>query len=464
MAKTPPPTPWQKTLDFIKLVLKPLKQHPHRTAVISLIVLGVATRFWLFGYPNQAVFDEVYFGKFVSSYFTHDYFFDIHPPLAKLLIAGFAWLFQFNPNQSFASIGTAYTGSSYMVLRFLPGLGGAFLPVVFYGIGRRLGWKLSTSALIGLAVCFDTALIAQSRFILIDSFLLLFGFGSLWAYLGWRNTRKWWWLLAAAALAGMAMSVKWTGLTFVALPVIIEALTWKSWSRTLRVYAAYALIPFVLYVSFFAVHLTLLNHSGEGDAFMTPEFQKTLVGSTYRDSPDITPLPLAGKIIELNYQMYDANARLTADHPYGSKWYGWPFMQKPISYWVEGTNQIWLIGNPIVWLGSTVGVLITIWLLLTKKLKPRERKAVYFLLVGYLINYLPFIGITRVMFLYHYLIPLGYALLLSGIALERLNRKQQSWVLAAILVGFLAMIPFAYGVTPSILSTLVRSIFPILPN
>jgi dolichyl-phosphate-mannose-protein mannosyltransferase len=90
----------------VKSAIAFLKKYQHSIAISVLLALGLLTRFWLFGYPNTAVFDEVYFGKFVSAYYTHQYFFDIHPPLGKLLIAGFAWLFHYTPTQSFDSIVT----------------------------------------------------------------------------------------------------------------------------------------------------------------------------------------------------------------------------------------------------------------------------------------------------------------------------------------------------------------------
>ena len=40
----------------------------------------------------QVVFDEYHFGKFVNGYITGEYFFDIHPPLGKLLLCLVAWM------------------------------------------------------------------------------------------------------------------------------------------------------------------------------------------------------------------------------------------------------------------------------------------------------------------------------------------------------------------------------------
>lgn len=38
-------------------------------------------------------------------------------------------------------------------------------------------------------------------------------------------------------------------------------------------------VPFILYLSFFWVHFTVLTHSGPGDTFMSPAFQETLIGN-----------------------------------------------------------------------------------------------------------------------------------------------------------------------------------------
>ena len=60
--------------------------------LLLLTLLALATRFYNLAHPAEIVFDEQHFGKFISAYLTGEYFFDIHPPLGKLMIAGVAKL------------------------------------------------------------------------------------------------------------------------------------------------------------------------------------------------------------------------------------------------------------------------------------------------------------------------------------------------------------------------------------
>ena len=148
------------------------------------------------------------------------------------------------------------------------------------------------------------------------------------------------------------------------------------------------------------------------------------------------------KFIELNKQMYDANKRLTATHPYSSKWYAWPLMTRPIYYWNEGFAKIYLMGNPIIWWASTFGI---VYILFSTAI---ARKKFFWLVSGaYLLNMLPFIGIDRAMFLYHYFIGLIIAIIALVYYIDSLeNRKKAFAVLFALsFVAFIIYAPISYG-------------------
>src|SRR3989344_8292071 len=109
--------------------------------ILIILILSVVVHFAFFGYPKETVFDEVHFGKFISGYMTGEYFFDIHPPLGKLIIAGMGYLGGFAPGFSFMNIGEKFPDDLYMWLRFLPALAGAILPLVIYFLVRGLGFS-----------------------------------------------------------------------------------------------------------------------------------------------------------------------------------------------------------------------------------------------------------------------------------------------------------------------------------
>ena len=118
---------------------------PPRIIAITFLIASFALHFVGIWYPAEAVFDEVHFGKFISAYFTGEYYFDIHPPLAKLMVAGVAALSGFEPKSAFAVIGEGYPDYQYVWLRFLPALFGSLLPALVYLLTFRLGVFLQVS-------------------------------------------------------------------------------------------------------------------------------------------------------------------------------------------------------------------------------------------------------------------------------------------------------------------------------
>ena len=437
------------------------KYLPKSWPVWLILVVSALVHFAYFGYPNQTVFDEVHFGMFITGYFTGEYFFDIHPPLAKLLMSLAGYFGGFRAGFSFSNIGEAFPDHSYLALRLLPTLAGVFLPIIIYWLARRLKFSTLTSTGLGLLVAIDAALLVQSRFMLLDSFLLFFGFSALLSYLRYRENPGIKNIIITGLLAGLAGSVKWTGFSFLGIILIWEMAGFvsKLWHpeilRKLFGPILIVVLAGLIYFSTFAVHFALLPKSGQGDAFMSPEFQAGLIGNSYQNDPNIKPLGLLSKFVQLNTEMYRANQNLTATHPYGSQWYTWPWLQRPIYYWNQnfGNGQegrIYLLGNPIIWWISSIAML---WLLLTLLsrwfLREGNASAAKLIAGGYLFNLLPFIGITRVMFLYHYFSALIFALLALGYVIDSTSgkTKKATWVAILLLsvLAFFYFAPLSYG-------------------
>jgi dolichyl-phosphate-mannose-protein mannosyltransferase len=84
--------------------------------------------------PPTCRFDEVHFGKFAAYYITGAYYFDVHPPLAKMLLGLAGWFVGFDGGFEFESIGDHYhaAGVPYVGLRALPAfLGSVTVPLVY---------------------------------------------------------------------------------------------------------------------------------------------------------------------------------------------------------------------------------------------------------------------------------------------------------------------------------------------
>ena len=188
---------------------------------LVLLTVGLATRFWGLGTPATVVFDEVHWGRYLSSYFTGNYYFDVHPPLGKLIYAGWAYLWGFTPAFIF-ELSASYNGAWALILRGLPAFIGAMLPLIVYAFALDLGYRRKMAALAGFLIAIDGALIGISRLILLDPFLLLFGFTALWSYRRGSKTGAAWGLFIPGALAGLAFSIKWTGLSFLGLITLLE--------------------------------------------------------------------------------------------------------------------------------------------------------------------------------------------------------------------------------------------------
>ena len=105
-----------------------------------LLVLSVVLHFYKLGEPSQIVFGEVHFGGYVNAYCGDGrYFFDIHPPHAKLLIAGAAALGGYAGEQDYAKADAPITKVSPALLRLVPALFGTLLPFIGFAFLRELG-------------------------------------------------------------------------------------------------------------------------------------------------------------------------------------------------------------------------------------------------------------------------------------------------------------------------------------
>jgi len=441
-----------------------LRKNKNPIFIITILILSLITHFIFWGYPSETVFDEVHFGKFASGYLTQEYFFDIHPPLGKLLITATGNLGGYSNNFNFENIGDKYPDSSYVWLRLVPIIAGTLLPLIIYFLARKLKISEILSFVAATLVILENSLLVQSRFILLDSMLLFFGFLGLFLYFTAKENKSYLFFIASGISLGACASIKWTGLSFIALIVVWEILIYvyrlikkkKVKPSLLAIKLSVILVTFfVVYFATFAVHFTVLKKSGPGNGYMSKSFQKTLEGSSYQDNSDIKASNIFSKFTELNIEMFDSNQRINTEHPYQSKWYTWPIMARPIYYWNsqdEGEiGRIYLLGNPFIYWAAFFAIMVTIInSFLRKEWRTKKEKIVIFLILGYLINLLPFIFIKRPMFLYHYLAALIFGILALVYLIDRIkNNKIKKTIIAALIIialaTFIYLAPLSYG-------------------
>lgn len=238
--------------------------------------------------------------QFASYYLKRSYFFDVHPPFGKLLFAFAGWLVGYDGAFNFDNIGDSYITNKvpYVAYRSMPATLGSLTVAVVFMIMWESGYSLPACLVAAGLVLFDNAHIAQTRLILLDATLVLGMALSVYSYVKFYKQRdapfgpNWWkWLLFTGFSLSCTISTKYVGVfTFfsIGVPVAIDlwdlldinrrpALSMQRFVRHLSARATGLIIfPFLIYLFWFQVHFAVLNRSGPGDDFMTPEFQETL--------------------------------------------------------------------------------------------------------------------------------------------------------------------------------------------
>ncbi|MFH1956431.1 MAG: phospholipid carrier-dependent glycosyltransferase [Patescibacteria group bacterium] len=431
--------------------------------IIILILLGLAllTRFFYFNFPPEVVFDEVHFGSFIRSYFTHENYFDIHPPLGKLIIAGFAKISRANLSEDgFKNIGHEYNKKDLFAMRFLPALMSVLFVLIIYFLTLKLTGAKTAAFVAAFMVLFDNALIVHSRFVLLDIFLLSFGFLAFYFLLAQEEKsfdklriRKWLFIILSGLFLGMCYSIKWTGLSAVllcGLIMIYQLYKNKKCKEFFIKTAAVFGLSLLVYILIFAIHFQLLNKSGYGDNYLSPEFKNK---------------NFIGKLIETNEKMYQYNAGISSEHPFASAWKQWPFGEKAIFYWMKSTDNpnknldIWLKGHTAIWWLSIFAVLISALIFFSKIILKNTKNfnfpVLIFLTAGWLVNFLPFVFINRPLFLYSYFTALVFSIILfaylftfflNQFKLSPKNKKIIIAVLCALIVlAYLTNFNITYG-------------------
>ena len=189
-------------------------------------------------------------------------------------------------------------------MRMVPAtLGVATIPLAYLTL-RALDCRVTTALLASLFITFENGMITQSRHILLDSPLIFFTALTIFLWCGFCNedkhepfTTSWWsWLTLSGLSLGAVVSCKWVGLfTIATLGISTLCQLWNLLGDVrvtarlfIRHFMARALclivVPVVFYMAMFQIHFLVLQNSGEGDGFMSSDFQHTLGGRSMADT------------------------------------------------------------------------------------------------------------------------------------------------------------------------------------
>lgn len=343
--------------------------------VVTLVALFV--RLFRIYQPSSVVFDEVHFGGFATKYIKGKFFMDVHPPLAKLLITLAGWLAGFDGSFDFKDIGKDYLESNvpYVAMRMLPALLGVLaVPTMFLTL-KAAGCKTTTAALGAGLLTFENGFVTQSRLILLDSPLVIFTALTGLSWISFNNQHElgprkafqpswWFWLAATGVCLGATASVKWVGLFTIAWVGSLTALqlwvllgdtknvTPRIWFKHFfaRVFCL-IIIPVAFYMAMFAIHFVCLVNPGDGDGFMSSEFQSTLNSKGMADVPADVAF---GSRISIRHHNTQGGYLHSHPHMYpgGSK------QQQITLYPHKDENNVFLVENatqPIDWASDPTG-------------------------------------------------------------------------------------------------------------
>ena len=386
---------------------------------ILLFFVALLPRIYRLPHPPSVVFDEVHFLRFVKGYYEGKYFFDIHPPLGKLILYLVTFLFCGRPTLAFEYNGEEFGEQRYVPLRLTSALFGASISPLSYLICRELGLSLPASLLPAVIQSIEHLAIIESRLVLMDAQLMAFiGLSLLLALRMWGapRGRRWRLVIGTALVASAALSVKWTALVTPALIAIVSLTAYPFASAPLlpSEIAVAGVTGLSLYVATFWLHFRFLPNSGLGDAFMSKNFQKTLIGGKYYEEGYRGP-GFVRNFLYLNYEMFLANRGIKARHHWESHWWQWVINQRGLLYYNENNEglhareKVYLIVNPAVTILTLISLVVFIRIVLDyawKSLRDRKKWDLSrrmrgflarggFLLAGYVFNLLPYVGTSK---------------------------------------------------------------------
>ncbi|EAX99886.1 Dolichyl-phosphate-mannose-protein mannosyltransferase, putative [Trichomonas vaginalis G3] len=428
-------------------------------------MIGYYVRLYNTQNPPDVVWDEVHFGNFTNGYIKGEYFFDIHPPFAKLQFAFWDWLQEYNGSIMFEGYDRGYKDENFISLRITPIMYSSLVPCMIYVAMRSALFSKIAAFTSGFLISIETSMIAEGKFLFTDGtlhFYTMFSMIFINLFLSKHTrTKEWWrWMKISSFFMGLAFSIKNTALSLIFLTAytqIVEIIIFRNFDFDIDLYAEvcsriwYSLWPgLLIHFAIWAYHFTVLPYGTE-DVFDSDWESYSLIDRKRDNETAFIQFvhwpPLTLRVLDVISSTFISNGLNFEPHDSMSRPFDWPLLlDKWIMYYPRWQGDFVCCGNLFVYVMTFSGVILSMLGFWSKKQFPYALRFI----VGYWVSYLPFYGVPRTMFLYHYHVPLMFASCCLGCALDLWLPKYWKgfacvFIIFAGLVGYFIINPFIYG-------------------
>jgi len=443
----------------------------------AAIILAVSyfTYFKNYDYPPSVFWDENYHIASAQKYLTGVMFMEPHPPLGKLFVALGEKILQPNKNIPAAELHkftqTDYikdfpAGYSFTGVRFFSALFAWFSAIIFFFIFYFISQNPHTSLVFSSFYVFENALITHSRAAMLEGSHLFFILLTVlyFVYLAQKPSRKT--LLnyfVLGILTGLAISVKATGAITAFLFPFLFALDYKYQgstliSRTLLDISKKIIVKGLFFVAGSAaifsliwyVHFSLGKFAANDKFYKASEEYKEIMASGLTSDPKYFPTMLKDNLAYMaNYNKGVPKLDICKLDENGSYPLAWLVGDKSINYrWEksgDGVRYMYLQVNPITWFLGLAGIILSIILIVGRVVfkNPVKNKNLFYLINTFATLYVVYMAIMlqieRVMYLYHYFIPLLFSFILAFLVFnyifeEKIAAKSKKLYLGLIIL------------------------------
>ncbi len=151
---------------------------------------------------------------------------------------------------------------------------------------------------------------------------------------------------------------------------------------------------------------------------------------------------LIDKTIKCTMSMYDYHSKLVAEHYYSSPFYEWPVIWMPLLYANDDVanglvSSVSCMGNPAIWWIGIVCVLFVLYRWIIK----RDNKA-GFLVIAYAAQYVPWMSVGRITFIYHYFPAILFVMLMIGYVMHLLCECFSQG--SKIVIGYMTLVVIVF--------------------